>query len=203
MFAADFNGFDAGTTGTPPAHWTSTLTGEGTARWEVVADPSAPSPPNVLKQGSITPKSSFPLCLQDTPPIRDGSVQVEFKTISGKIDQAAGVVWRAEDAANYYVCRANALEDNVVLYKVEKGKRTALDIVGRAGGYGVEIKVAPAQWHTLRVDFAGNRFRVSFNGKPLFEVEDSSLRRAGRVGLWTKADSVTLFDNFACVVEER
>ena len=91
--------------------------------------------------------------------------------------------------------RANALEDNVVLYKTVNGVRSPLDIVGRKGGYGIDIKVPADTWqHSLRVDFSGTRFRVSFNSKQLFEVEDSTFVNAGKVGLWTKADSVTLFD---------
>jgi hypothetical protein len=106
-------------------------------------------------------------------------------------------VWRAKDANNYYVVRANALEDNVVLYKTVAGKRSALDIVGRKGGYGVKVHVPANQWHTLRVEFAGSRFKVAFNGRPLFEVEDATFSDPGMVGLWTKADSTTLFDGFA------
>ena len=90
--------------------------------------------------------------------------------------------------------RANALEDNVVLYKTVNGTRSPLDIVGRKGGYGVDVSVPANQWLGLRVDFGGSRFRVLYNGKQLFEVEDSTLSQAGKVGLWTKADSVTLFD---------
>ena len=107
------------------------------------------------------------------------------------------MIWRVKDADNYYVCRANALEGNVVLYKTEKGKRTSLDIVGRKGGYGVKESVPKGEWSTLRVEFAGNKFTVKLNGKQLFQVEDSTFADAGKVGLWTKADSVTLFDNFS------
>lgn len=188
--------FDSETPRTLPAGWVSAITGEGTQDWQVVADPTAPSPGQVLKQAGRVPKPSFPLCLLERPQLEDGFVEVRFKTVSGEIDQAAGVVWRARDAANYYVCRANALEDNVVLYKIEKGQRTALDIVGRTGGYGVDTKVSPAAWHTLRVGFRGSRFRVVLDGQTLFEVEDTTFVGPGRVGLWTKADSVTLFDDF-------
>jgi len=92
------------------------------------------------------------------------------------------------------VVRANALEDNVVLYKTVNGNRSALDIVGRKGGYGIDVPVPANQWHELRIDFGGSRFKVRYNGKQLFEVDDSTFRDAGKVGLWTKADSVTLFD---------
>ena len=119
---------------------------------------------------------------------------MKFKAIAGSEDRAAGLVWRARDANNYYVVRANALEDNVVLYKTVNGVRSALDIVGRKGGYGINVPVPANQWHGLRVDFSGSRFRVLYNGKQLFEVEDSTFSDAGKVGLWTKADSVTLFD---------
>jgi hypothetical protein len=94
----------------------------------------------------------------------------------------------------YYVVRANALEDNFVLYKTVNGVRSSLDIVGRKGGYGVKVPVPANTWHGLRIDFKANRFKASFNGNQLFEVEDSTFTDAGMVGLWTKADSVTLFD---------
>jgi hypothetical protein len=100
----------------------------------------------------------------------------------------------ARDANNYYVARANALEDNVVLYKTVDGHRSPLDIIGRKGGYGVSIAVPANVWHRLRIDFKADRFRISFNGEHLFEVQDSTFIDAGTVGLWTKADSVTLFD---------
>jgi len=176
------------------AEWHATATGDGMALWTVVAEDTAPSPPNVLRQSG---RATFPLCLKRDPHLQDGFVQVKFKPVSGKEDQAGGVVWRARDADNYYVCRANALENNVVLYKVVAGKRKALDIAGRKGGYGVNVQVAPRQWHTLRVEFAGDRFRVFFDGRHLFDVEDGTFRAPGQVGLWTKADSVTLFDDFA------
>jgi hypothetical protein len=116
--------------------------------------------------------------------------------ISGSEDRAGGLVWRAQDANNYYVVRANALEDNVVLYKTVNGVRNSLDIVRRKGGYGVKTAVPANQWHALRVEFAGTRFKVIFNEKALFEVEDATFAGPGMVGLWTKADSVTAFNAF-------
>jgi hypothetical protein len=147
----------------------------------------------VLKQAG---EATYPLCLKSDTSIKDGFVEVKFKSVSGVADQAAGVIWRCQDADNYYVCRANALEDNVVLYKTEKGKRSSLEIVGRKGGYGVATPVAKGQWHTLRVEFAGKKFTVIMNGHKLFEVEDETFKDAGKVGVWTKADSVMLFDDF-------
>ncbi len=185
--------FDDLNAGAPPPGWTTTQTGKGEARWAVVADDSAPSKPNVLKQSG---EATYPVCFKDDTSLVDGFVEVKFKPISGKEDQAGGVIWRCKDKDNYYIARANATEDNVVLYKPVKGKRSSLDIVSRKGGYGVGEKVASGQWHTLRVEFVGNKFTLIFNGKKLFDVEDTTFIEAGKVGLWTKADSVTLFDDF-------
>lgn len=186
--------FDDAKPGALPANWTGTKTGKGDPKWAVVADDAAPSKPNVLKQSG---EATYPVALKDDTSVKNGFVEVKFKAVSGKEDQAAGVVWRAKDADHYYIARANALEDNVVLYKTEGGKRKSLDIVGRKGGYGVEAKVAPNQWHTLRVEFAGNKFTLYYDGKKLFDVVDETFADAGKVGLWTKADSVTLFDDFS------
>jgi hypothetical protein len=145
----------------------------------------------VLQQSG---RATYPLILKNDTNIKDGFVEMKFKAIAGSQDRAAGIVWRAKDANNYYVVRANALEDNVVLYKTVKGVRGSLDIVGRKGGYGIDVPVPANTWHSLRIDFKASRLSVSFNGKQLFEVEDSTFTDAGKVGLWTKADSITLFD---------
>ena len=179
--------------GGPPPGWTATQTGSGTAKWAIEKDESAPSKPNVLKQSG---QATFPVCIKDDTSLKDGFVEVKFKPVSGREDQAGGVIWRVKDSNNYYIARANALEGNVVLYKTVNGKRSSLDIVGRKGGYGVKETVASGQWHTLRVEFAGNHFKLSFDGKHLFDVEDTTFTEAGKVGVWTKADSVTLFDDF-------
>jgi hypothetical protein len=184
-------GFESTQTGVAPEGWTATLTGSGNPKWTVESDDTAPSKSRVLKQSG---RATYPLILKNDTNIKDGFVEVKFKAVTGSQDRAAGIVWRAKDANNYYVTRANALEDNVVLYKTVNGTRSPLDIVGRNGGYGVNIPVASNTWHSLRVDFKASRFSVSFNGKQLFEVEDSTFTDAGMVGLWTKADSVTLFD---------
>ncbi|TYO65925.1 hypothetical protein FXV83_14580 [Bradyrhizobium hipponense] len=184
--------FDNAPAGTSPEGWTLTMTGKGEPKWTVEAEPTAPSKPNVLKQSG---RATFPLAIKSDTSIRDGFVEVKFKAVAGSQDRAAGIIWRAKDADNYYVVRANALEDNVVLYKTIKGIRTSLAIVGRKGGYGVSARVPSGQWHVLRCDFAGSRFRVTYDGKQLFEVEDITIAQAGMIGLWTKADSVTLFDD--------
>jgi len=180
------------TIGFAPKGWTATRTGRGDSKWTVEQDETAPSKRKILKQSG---RATYPLLLKDDSNIRDGFIETKFKAIAGSEDRAAGLVWRARDANNYYVVRANALEGNVVLYKTVDGVRSSLDIVGRKGGYGVSASVPANQWLTLRVEFKGSRFRILYNGEPLFEVEDSTFSEAGHVGLWTKADSVTLFDD--------
>jgi hypothetical protein len=126
----------------------------------------------------------------------DGTISVAFKPLAGSIDQAAGMVWRMRDADNYYVVRANALERNVVLYKVQEGTRSDLKPVG--GGlraYGTSAAVEANRWHELRVVARGTRFSVFLDAKQLFDVDDTTFRDPGKVGIWTKADSVTAFDD--------
>jgi 3-keto-disaccharide hydrolase len=182
--------FEADAIGGPPQGWLLTMTGKGTPKWTVERDDDGVA---ALRQSG---KATYPLALKEGTSIRDGFVEVRFKPISGSEDRAGGIVWRARDANNYYVVRANALENNVVLYKTVNGVRSSLDLVGQKGGYGVKAAVPAKQWHTLRVEFAGTRFNVIFNGKPLFAVEDATFTQAGMVGLWTKADSVTAFSGF-------
>jgi hypothetical protein len=188
---SDIVSFESNQTGATPEGWTATLTGSGDPKWTVESDETAPSKSKVLKQSG---RATYPLLLKNDTNIKDGFIELKFKAIGGSQDRAAGVVWRARDANNYYVVRANALEDNFVLYKTVNGVRSALDIVGRKGGYGVAVPVPANTWHSLRIDFKAARFSASLNGKQLFEVEDSTFTDAGKVGLWTKADSVTLFD---------
>ena len=183
--------FETDAVGATPKGWTATKTGRGEPRWTIEQDQTAPSKLRIVKQSG---QATYPLLLKDDTDIKNGFIEMKFKAVAGSEDRAAGLVWRARDANNYYVVRANALEDNVVLYKTVDGVRSALDIVGRKGGYGVDVSVPANQWHELRVDFSGSRFRVIYHGKQLFEVDDSTFRDAGKVGLWTKADSVTLFD---------
>ena len=177
--------FDNLKAGAPPSGWTATQTGTGRAQWTVVADDTAPSKPNVLKQSG---QATYPICLKDDTAIKDGFVEVKFKPMSGREDQAGGVVWRAKDANNYYIARANALEDNVTIYHTINGRRTEKK---RAS-----MKVASNTWHSIRVDFQGAHFTVTYDGKPALAWDDDTFKDAGNVGVWTKADSVTLFDDF-------
>ena len=178
--------FDEVKTGGPPPRWTATQTGSGSAKWSVEKDDSAPSKPNVLKQSGV---ATFPVCFKNDTNLKDGFVEVKFKPVAGKEDQAGGVIWRAKDSDNYYIARANALEGNVTIYHTIKGKRTEKK--------RTNMKVASGEWHTLRADFSGAHFTVTFDGKKAIEWADETFKDAGKVGVWTKADSVTLFDNFS------
>jgi hypothetical protein len=186
LAVADAVNFDSAAVGQAPAGWTATRTGSGDAKWTIEKDDTAPSKPNVLKQSGV---ATYPVCFKDDTNLKDGFVEVKFKSISGKEDQAGGVVWRLKDANNYYVARANALEDNVTIYDAVNGRRTERK--------RVNMKVAPGQWHTLRVDFQGSHFIVTFDRKKAIEWDDNTFKDAGKVGVWTKADSVTEFDDFS------
>jgi len=178
--------FDKEKEGAVPQGWTATKTGKGEARWSVEKDETAPSKPNVFKQSG---EAAYPVCIKDDTSLKDGFVEVKFKSVSGKEDQAGGVIWRCKDSNNYYVARANALEDNVTIYHTINGKRTEKK--------RTSMKVSPNEWHTLRADFQSNHFTVTFDGKKAIEWDDNTFKEAGKVGLWTKADSVTLFDDFS------
>src|SRR5258708_3853562 len=144
---ADTVNFDEFKTGAPPPGWTATQTGSGKAKWEVVADNSALSKPNVLKQSG---EATYPVCIKEDTNLKDGFVEVKFKPLAGKEDQAGGVLWRCKDPDNYYISRANALEDNVTIYHTVNGKRSEKK--------RINTKIASNQWHTLRVAFKDNYF---------------------------------------------
>jgi hypothetical protein len=168
--------FDQDPAGGLPAKFHSALTGSGAPGvWAITADASAPSQPNVLAQTSADKTSyRFPLAIADEGSFRDLDLR---------------------DANNYYIVRANALEGNVVLYKVQSGKRTDLPVKGEGRTYGKKASVPSGQWNELRVTAAGSLFEVYLNNQKLYEVEDNTFPESGKVGLWTKADSVTHFDD--------
>ena len=141
-------------------------------------------------------RSRFPVAVLSDVTAGDVDLSVRFRPISGRVDQAAGLVWRYQNQDNYYIVRTNALEDNVVLYKVQNGQRTDLPVKGEGRTYGKPADVRAGQWSTLRVVATAARFEVYFNGGKLYEVEDTTFTQSGRVGVWTKADSVTHFDDF-------
>ncbi len=181
--------FDGDAAGKPPAKFHDALTGQGAkAQWLVKGDPSAPSQSNVLAQLS-TDKTDyrFPLAIADEGSFQNLEVSVKFKAVSGEVDRAAGLAFRLKDANNYYVVRANALEDNYRLYHVLDGRRVQIA--------GANFKVAPSEWHELRVECVGNKITCYYDGEKKIESTDDTFKEAGKVGLWTKADSVTYFDD--------
>jgi hypothetical protein len=195
--------FEAEGAGLVPRGWSIAMTHDGDAPlWQIERDPTSPNGPKVLAQLSQDRTSGrFPLAIHESEDFTNGVISVRFKPISGRVDRAAGLVWRYRDENNYYVVRANALENNVVLYKVENGRRSSLSPVGRAGEYGVRHTVPSQRWSKLGVEFNGERFVVLMNDQVLFEVEDTTFAGAGKAGLWTKADSVTYFDGFEIMSE--
>jgi len=192
--AEDFEKSEAGKL--PPGFTAALTGGGGDVTWVIENDPSAPAGPKVLAQTSADRTNRrYPVCVYDGLTANDVDVSVRFRTVAGEVDRAAGLVWRYADKDNYYVVRANALENNVVLYKTQDGVRTDLKLKGKDSGYGVKAEVFQDRWNTLKVSAVGSSFVVSLNDKPLFEVVDDTFAKPGKVGLWTKADSVTRFDD--------
>jgi hypothetical protein len=183
---AETDGFDKAAAGAPPPGWTCGVTGQGAPVWTIEGDPSAPTGPQVLKQSGA---GDYPWCVRKDVSLEDGFVEVKFKALSGSEDQAGGLVWRWKDGDTYYVARANALENNVSLYHTTNGKRVTIKYV--------EAPVAINQWHDLRVEFAARHIKVLLDGKPYIELDDEAIGGPGAAGVWTKADSVTAFDDFA------
>jgi hypothetical protein len=178
--------FDAVKPGTLPDDWSCGVTGKGSPVWKVETDTSAPSKPNVLKQSG---SGTFPWCVKQSVRIADGFVEVKFKPLAGREDQAGGLVWRFKDGDTYYIARANALENNVSLYHVDGGRRVTIKYANAS--------VATNQWHILRVEFSGKAINVILDGKRYLGLENDQIAGAGAVGVWTKADSVTAFDDFS------
>jgi Domain of Unknown Function (DUF1080) len=203
---ADVIRFEQAVPGKLPAGWSVAMTHAGAPpRWEIVRDQSAPSPPNVLAQLSQDRTAGrFPLAVWDRVLLLDGELSVAFKAVTGSIDQAAGLLWRYQNPNNYYIVRANALESNVVLYKVENGIRTSIAPKGLPSrSYGVKHEIPTGRWNILKVTFNGAMFTVFLNGERLFEAEDRTFQTPGKIGLWTKADSVTYFDEFTISGQRR
>ena len=178
---------DKMTVGAAPADFEFARSGQGRpAQWAVVADPSAAGGRAIEQTSTDTTDYRFPLAVHKTVSSANLAVTLRFKAVAGKVDQAGGIAVRLSDADNYYVVRANALEDNVRFYRMVKGRREQLE--------GVNTKVTANEWHQLGLRAEGERFTITFDGKPLFTATDRTFVRAGKIALWTKADSVTRFD---------
>lgn len=177
--------FDDAKVGEVPKGWVAGSTEKGTPKWSVEADATAPSKGNVLKQSG---EGKFPYCFKSDVVLKDGFVETKFKVLSGQVDQAAGLMFRVKDGNNYYIARTNSLENNVAIYFTKDGKRNTLR-------YEDTDPIPLNVWNTLRIDFKDSKFTVSVNGKAYITVEDKTFTEAGAVGVWTKADSVTVFDD--------
>jgi len=173
--------------GAPPTDFTFARTGQGgPGQWSVTGDASAAGGRAIEQTSTDTTDYRFPLAIHQPVSAIDVDVTLRFKAVAGKVDQAAGIAVRLGDADNYYVARANALEDNVRFYRVVKGRREQIE--------GANLKVSGNAWHQLGLRAEGTRFTVTFDDKPLFTATDETFAGAGRVALWTKADSVTRFE---------
>jgi hypothetical protein len=183
--------FGKGDLGKVPAGWKAAKTGTGEGSvWKVVEDKTAPSKSGyALAQTAEGPSSLFNVCVAEDTKYKDVELSVAFKAIAGKRDQGGGFVWRYQDANNYYICRMNPLEDNYRVYKVTNGKRSA-EFEDK------EAKVPLNAWHVLKVTMTGDHIECFLDGKKYLDVKDDSIKEAGKVGLWTKADAQTYFDDF-------
>lgn len=182
--------FSATAPGDEPTDFTFWRTGQGEAgKWTVVADPSAANGRAIVQVSKDRTDYRFPLAVYQPYSGKDLEVSVRFKPVAGTVDQAGGIAVRLLTPDDYYVARANALEDNVRFYRVVKGRREQLA--------SANIKVSPSAWHTLALKAEAERFTVSFDGKAVISTQDKTFPDAGKVALWTKADSVTYFDTIS------
>ena len=176
--------------GAPPADFQFARTGQGSeSRWTVVSDPTSFSGQVIEQSSTDRTDYRFPLAIFNSIVAKNVDVSISFKPVAGRVDQAGGIALRVLDADNYYVVRANALEDNVRFYRLVKGRREQID--------GANIKVAGNVWHTLGLKADGERFTIKFDGKILFTTSDKTFAGAGKIALWTKADSITRFEQIS------
>jgi hypothetical protein len=175
--------------GTAPPGFTGALTGQGEpVRWEILEDASAPGGRVISETSQDSADYRFPLCIFNGFTARDVEASVRFKAVDGQVDRAAGIIVRVQDPQNYYVARANALEANVRLYKVTDGVRRQI------GGHNIEV--TSGVWHTLSLSISGDVLQVAYDGKQIIQTNDTAISEPGKVGLWTKADSLTHFSDF-------
>ncbi len=188
--------FDSLPEGQPPTGFSFGRTGGGrVGHWMVQSAPDAPSPSNVLAQvDSDRTDYRFPVAVAPAPTFTDGSASVKCKPVSGRVDRACGIVFRYQDENNYYLSRANALEDNVRFYYVKNGRR--IQLANWSGN------VTSGVWHELRVEFQGDHVAVYWDGTKRIDAHDRTFSSPGRVGVWTKADSYTLFDDLTAKPRE-
>lgn len=191
--------FDNGPFGGVPPGWTMVETHRvPEARWEIRKDQTAPTQPYILAQVSASPDANrFPIAILETMSLRDGEISVRMKPVSGHTEQAAGVVFRYRDPQNFYLARANVLENDVAIFKVVNGRYSLVPPRGfPAGTGGVRRVIARNAWSIFKVSARGDRFAIYMNHRRVLEADDATFKGPGKVGLWTRADSVVYFDDF-------
>jgi 3-keto-disaccharide hydrolase len=182
--------FDKDPAGAPPSDFEFARTGRGSeGKWIVRDDPERAGNRLLVQESADPTDYRFPLAVVKEGQYKDVQLSVRAKPLSGKVDQGFGLVWRYQNSDNYYVTRCNADEDNCTIYHTVAGHRRAFQ--------NKSIKVAKNTWHTLKLDATGNHFVVWFDGTKVLDATDDTFKNAGKVGLWTKADSVIQFDDFA------
>lgn len=186
--------FDSAPLGTIPSGWSAPLDSGAPQNWEVVRDPSAPTKPKVLASDGRANRS--PLAILEQPVLRDGEISVKFKPVGGPQDHGAGLVWRYRDPRNYYLVRANPISKHVSIFKVQDGRPVALTPRGPRDG---RHQLRTDSWNILKVSFKGSVFNVYCDHRRVLQVVDRTFGEPGKVGLWTKSDTVTYFDNFRLV----
>ena len=184
-----------------PKDWSQYFTGKDGEKpnWQIVDDKGNKVLAQLTKEN---PNYHFNIAVFDKFAAKNIELSVKLKGVDGSMDQGGGFVWRFIDENNYYVVRANPLEDNVVLYKVESGKRTDLPLIGKGRTYGAEVDKLGSDWNELKLNVKGDLFTVYLNGKEIFQVKDRTFTNIGKVGFWTKADAITYFDNFQIKILE-
>ncbi len=181
--------FDSEAAGKTPVGWRIAETnGDGKiGKWAIAADGDARTKPNVLKLETTADGSTFNLFIAEKASFKDLDLRVRLKANSGKEDQGGGPIWRCKDENNYYICRINPLEGNFRVYKVEKGRRSQLE--------SAKLETKTGQWHQVRAVMIGNKIACYVDGKKCLETTDDTFKDAGKIGLWTKADASSSFDN--------
>lgn len=192
--------FETDEPGRCPDGWSQHHWGEGTTQWAVQQGETG----KVFGQlASENPNRHFNIAVYDDLRATDVTLTVRLQARTGEHDQGGGLVWRYQDEGNHYIVRANPLEDNLVLYRMEKGVRTDLPLLGVGRTYGVEVRELGKTWHTLKLEARGDEFTVYLDGDELFRVHDETHTDAGKIGLWTKADAVTWFDDFTVQIHDE
>jgi hypothetical protein len=181
--------FESDAVGQPPAGFEFGRTGQGSeGKWVVRVEKGGTTNHVLLQESADRTDYRFPLAVLNDGAYKDVVLSVRARPLTGEVDQGFGLVWRYQDANNYYITRCNALEDNCRIYHVVKGSRRQFG--------GQDIKVAKNAWHTLKLEATGNRFVATYDGSKFYDGTDDTFKGAGKVGLWTKADSVIEFDDF-------